>query len=82
MTAKEAIVAMEKVMNLKNPDTFIISSGKLTTLKDIFLFIFKFYKIKRKIFLKSSRKEVYKNFYILGDNKKLRSKIKWKPKLI
>ena len=81
MTAKEAIIAMEKVMSLTNPDTVIISSGKLTTLKDIFLCILKFYKIKRKIFLKSSIKEKNKNFYLLGDNKKLRSKIKWEPKV-
>ena len=81
MTAKEAVVAMEKVMSLKHPDTFIISSGKLTSLKDIFLSILKFYKIKRKIFLKSSIKKTNKNFYLFGDNKKLQSKIKWKPKI-
>lgn len=81
MTAKEAIVAMEKIMSLKYSDTFIISSGRLTSLKDIFLNILRFYKIKRKIYLKSSMKEKNKNFYLFGDNRKLQSKIKWQPKV-
>ena len=49
MLAKDATNAMIKLMQLKKSNTFIISSGKLRSIKEIFQSIVKFYKIKKKI---------------------------------
>ena len=81
MPAEDAVHSMELILAQKTPDTFIISSGKLTPLKKIFSSIVKFYKINRKINLKNQRKIKKNNFYLFGNNKKLSKKINWKPKI-
>ena len=81
MSADDAVSLMQLVLLQKKPDTFIISSGKLTTLKEIFSSIIKFYKIKNKIILTNKSKIKRNNFYLFGDNKKLSKLINWKPKI-
>lgn len=81
MSADDAVSLMQLVLLQKKPDTFIISSGKLTTLKEIFSSIIKFYKIKHKIILRNKSKIKRNNFYLFGDNKKLSKLINWKPKI-
>ena len=80
MSAEDAVQAMQLILAQKKPDTFIISSGKLTPLKDIFSSIIKFYKINHKIILKNKSKATNSNFNLFGNNKKLSQKINWKPK--
>ena len=36
MSANDAVLAMRSIMDLKQPETFIISSGKIVSIKDIF----------------------------------------------
>ena len=79
MLAKDATNAMVKLMQLKKSNTFIISSGKLRSIKEIFQSIVKFYKIKKKMKLKSIEKSPKKNFFLAGNNKRLLKNIRWKP---
>ena len=81
MSAEDAVHFMELILVQKTPDTFIISSGKLTPLKEIFSSIIKFYKINHKINLRDQHKIKKSNFYLFGNNKKLSKKINWKPKI-
>ena len=81
MSAEDAVNGMQLILKLKKPDTFIVSSGKLTPLKKIFNSILKFYKIKKKIVLKNKASGKINNSYLLGNSKKLFKKTKWKPKL-
>ena len=39
MSSEDAVLAMQKIMQLKKPDTFIISSGKIVSIKNISLLI-------------------------------------------
>ena len=79
MLAKDATNAMIKLMQLKKSNTFIISTGKLRSIKEIFQSIVKFYKIKKKIKLRSIEKSPKKNFSLAGNNKRLLKHIRWKP---
>ena len=79
MLATDAVDAMVKLMKLKKSDTFIISSNKLRSVKDIFFSIKKFHNIKSNILIKSKFKKPKNNFFLLGNNKKLLKKINWKP---
>lgn len=79
MLASDAVDAMIKLMKIKKSDTFIISSNKLRSIKDIFFSIKKFHNIKSNISIKSKFKKPKNNFYLLGNNKKLLKKINWKP---
>tara|TARA_E500000178_G_scaffold193924_1_gene191940 strand:+ start:4461 stop:5384 length:924 start_codon:yes stop_codon:yes gene_type:complete len=81
MSAYDAVDLMQLILLQKKPDTFIISSGKLTTIKEIFSSIIKFYKIKHKIILKNKSKIKKNNFYLFGNNKKLSKRINLKSKI-
>ena len=77
MTSDDAVLAMRKIINLKKPDTFIISSGKLLTIKKIFNEIVKYKKIKKKLKIKSLNTKKYNTTPLFGDNSKLRKTTSW-----
>ena len=79
MLAEDAVNAMQKILKLDISHTFIISSGKLVSIKKIFFYILKYYNLNHKINLKSRLTFSKRSSYLFGNNKKLLKKIKWKP---
>ena len=79
MAADDAVLAMRKIMNLNKPETFIISSGKKTSLKKIFNEILNYHNIKSNFQIRS-KKKVKKSSVLFGNNSKLKSKTNWTTK--
>jgi GDPmannose 4,6-dehydratase len=79
LSANDAVEAMYKIMQLKKPDNFIISSNRLISVKDLFLELKK--QTKKNLKLIDLKKDILnKNNSLKGDNSKLKRKCKWKPK--
>ncbi len=79
LSAKDAVEAMYKIMQLKKPDNFIISSKRLISVKDLFLELKK--QTNKDLKLIDLKKNILnKNNSLKGDNTKLKRKCKWKPK--
>jgi GDPmannose 4,6-dehydratase len=77
MSADDAVLAMRKIMNLNKPDTFIISSGKKVTIKNLFKEILNYQNIETKYQIKSKKYSMKKNSKLFGDNSKLKKKTNW-----
>ena len=80
MSATDAVLAMTSIMDLDKPDTFIISSGKKTSIKTIFNEILNLNKIKKNIIILNKKKLVKNEQTLFGDNNKLKIKTKWSIK--
>ena len=80
MLASDAVLAMIKILSLKKPDNFIISSGRLTSIKEIFSSILLFFSIKKKIILKNKNKNKKVSNSLFGNNNKLFKLTNWRPK--
>ena len=79
LSAHDAVEAIYKIMQLKNPDNFIISSKKLVTVKNLFLELKK--KTNRNLKLVDKKKNINnKNNFLRGDNAKIKKICKWTPK--
>ena len=80
MSATDAVLAMTSIMDLDKPDTFIISSGKKTSIKTIFNEILNLNKIKKNIIILNKKKLVKNEQTLFGDKNKLKIKTKWSIK--
>ena len=70
-------------MNSAVPSDYVIATGKITKLDHIITKVFNHYKIKRKNFLKKSKKlhRILEPIKIKADITKLKNKIKYVPKI-
>ena len=80
MSANDAVLAMRSIMDLKQPETFIISSGKIVSIKDIFNEILVLHNIKSGIKIFSKEKATGKKKILFGNNIKLKTKTSWSVK--
>jgi len=80
MSANDAVLAMRNIMDLKQPETFIISSGKIVSIKDIFNEILVLHNIKSGIKIFSKQKATGKQKILFGNNIKLKTKTSWSVK--
>lgn len=79
LSANDAVEAIYKIMQLKNPNNFIISSKKLVTVKKLFLELKK--KTNRNLKLVDQKKNILnKNNFLRGDNAKIKKICKWTPR--
>lgn len=81
MAAKDAVLAMKSIMNLKEADKFIISSGKSVSINDIFKEIKSYYKLSKNIKIKSKTKYIKNSTILLGNNEKLLKETNWTKKI-
>ena len=80
MSANDAVIAMRNIMDLKKPDTFVISSGKTTSIKTIFDEILNLHNTKKKFKILNKEKKIKKKQILCGNNSKLKSKTSWSVK--
>ena len=75
---------MNKLIDIKNPGDFIISTGKNVKLKDVIKKIFLYYKLDYRKYTKISKNLLrpYEIEKISGNNKKLTKEINYKPKIL
>ena len=80
--AKEYVEAAWKMMRLKKPDVFIISSGRLTTVKEFCKMVFEHLNLDYKKYLKINKKFIRKNktSNLFGDYSKAKKMFNYKPK--
>lgn len=81
MAANDAVEAMISIMKLKKPENFIISSGKQTSIQNIFHEIKKYYGVTKNIKIKSIKKNNKSSTNLLGNNTKLLKKTSWIRKI-
>ena len=81
--AKEYVEASWKIVQNRNPDFFIIASGKKNSVKDFVLLCFKKLGLKYKNHVRIDKKLLRpsKTSSLLGDISKAQKKIKFKPKI-
>jgi len=80
--AGDYVDAMFRIINLKEPEDFIISTGIAHTVADICDITFSYFGLNYKDYIQvepSFHRKAEKN-QLIGDNSKLRSKTGWKPK--
>lgn len=82
MSSRDAVRAMYKVMQLKRPGNFIISTNKATSVKMISDEICRQLNIKKKILLKNSKPNNRQSYSpnLIGNNLKLIKQTNWKPR--
>ena len=80
MSASDAVRAMRNIMDLKKSDTFIISSGRKTSIKIIFNEILNLFNIKDNFQILNKKKITKKQKILFGDNRKLKIKTNWSSK--
>jgi GDPmannose 4,6-dehydratase len=82
--APEYVRIMSKLIDIKNPGDFIISTGKNVKLKDVIKNIFLYYKLDYRKYTKISKNLLrpYEIEKISGNNKKLTKEINYKPKIL
>jgi GDPmannose 4,6-dehydratase len=80
MSASDAVRAMRNIMDLKKSDTFIISSGRKTSIKIIFNEILILFNIKDNFQILNKKKITKKQKILFGDNRKLKIKTNWSSK--
>ena len=82
--APEYVRIMNKLIDIKNPGDFIISTGKNVKLKDVIKKIFLYYKLDYRKYTKISKNLLrpYEIEKISGNNKKLTKEINYKPKIL
>ena len=78
--AKEYVGFVQKLMQLKNPDVFIIASGKAHSVKDFAIKCFNYVGLNYKKYLRTNKKFLRpsKTSILIGDTKKIRKKINFK----
>jgi GDPmannose 4,6-dehydratase len=80
--AKDYVEAAWQIMQLKDPDIFIISSGKLTSVKNFCKLVFDYLKLDYKKYLKINKKFIRpsKTSNLFGDFSKAGRVFNYKPK--
>ncbi len=78
--AKEYVGYVQKIMQLKNPDVFIIATGKAHSVKDFAIKSFNYVGLNYKKYLRTNKKFLRpsKTSILIGDTKKIRKKINFK----
>jgi GDPmannose 4,6-dehydratase len=82
--APEYVKIMDKIINLKKSDDFIVATGKNNKLKKVIKYIFSYYNLDYKKFIIKSKKfeRRYEVIKISGNNKKLTQTINYQPKIL
>ena len=79
--AKDYVIAMQKILNYKKPDDWVVATGQSRSVAQMINYVFKKLKINKKKHLKINKKffrpEELK--YLKGDSSKIRKTLKWKP---
>ena len=79
--AKDYVIAMQKILNYKKPDDWVVATGQSRSVAQMINYVFKKLKINKKKHLKINKKffrpEELK--YLKGDSSKIRRTLKWKP---
>jgi len=80
--AKDYVETAWKIVQLKKPDTFVISSGKLTSVKDFCKLTFEYLNLDYKKYLKINKKLLRssKTSNLFGDFSKAKKILNYKPK--
>lgn len=79
--APDFVEAVYKILQVKNPDEFIISSGEKHTVKEFVEKTFGQLKLDWKKYVREDRSILTRRRVILfGDNRKIKKIIKWQPK--
>jgi GDPmannose 4,6-dehydratase len=81
--AKDYVLAMWKMLQLKKPDDFVIGTGTLHTVKDFIKLAFNRVGLDYKKFIRIDKKLFRPNDKIIlkANSKKAKSKLKWKPNI-
>jgi GDPmannose 4,6-dehydratase len=81
--AKDYVLAMWKMLQLKKPDDFVIGTGTLHTVKDFIKLAFNRVGLDYKKFIRIDKKLFRPNDKIIlkANSKKAKSKLKWKPSI-
>ena len=81
--AKDYVLAMWKMLQLKKPDDFVIGTGTLHTVKDFIKLAFNRVGLDYKKFIRIDNKLFRPNDKIIlkADSKKAKSRLKWKPSI-
>ncbi|MFL2886649.1 MAG: GDP-mannose 4,6-dehydratase [Candidatus Pelagibacter sp.] len=79
--AKDYVKAMNKILNYKKADDWVVATGKTRSVDQMINYVFQKLKLNKKKHLKINKKffrpEELK--YLRGDSKKARKLLKWKP---
>ncbi len=79
--AKDYVIAMQKILNYKKPDDWVVATGQSRSVAQMINYVFKKLKINKKKHLKINKKffrpEELK--YLKGDSSKIRRTLKWRP---
>ena len=79
--AKDYVIAMQKILNYKKPDDWVVATGQSRSVGQMINYVFKKLKIDKEKHLKINKKffrpEELK--YLKGDSSKIRRTLKWKP---
>ena len=81
--AKDYVLAMWKMLQLKKPHDFVIGTCKLHSVKDFLKISFGLVKLNYKKFIRINKKFYRPNdkFLLVADTSKAKKLLKWKPKI-
>ena len=79
--SKDYVLAMNKILNYKKPEDWIVSSGETRSIRDFCKYAFKLVGLNYKDYVVQNKKFLrpLELKYLKGDSRKIRKELRWKP---